>query len=739
MDVISYKKRWSSQGRNEALRDDFRKKLNTVEQAGFSLATIQPASFIMRERALLKKTPAGHRPQTARDAGARSTPIPLLEGAWRRLRQGLALADVDLSQGRVEIRDALARFDGLGDAPGRLLAGAALVQCVAIADDDYAGFEAAVDAVNTSLIAIDGLADSGDRLVARAGVLVAGWFRALDDPALPTQAEAIVRVLGDAALPAAIRARAGIAALAFHEARLSLEDMLWVELAMRPVLTDPAVGARLRDEFYHRLVQGFYQCGAPERADALRAQRVASGPAPLPAIVLKLLLLDAQLAIGEGRVEPGRAALAQAAPLLDLQASHQAGWWHLLRSRLDLVEGRQRDALTHARLALRLARESRLPERWMGVTVMQEGQVLLAGGRNAEAIPFFERAGRAAQGAQADFCWCLAHFARALAEIDCDQVAAAREQLELGFALARRLQWLHFLRACPRVAASVCALALEHVVEVAFVQEVITARGLEAVRPELSSWPWPIRIITLGRFGIEVNGSELVVKGKVARKPLELLQFIIASSGSDVSTATATYVLWRELDGDKAKGALNAALHRLRKLLGRDDAVLLELGRLSLNARWVWVDCLAFEHLVDSVAATSASTPPAAAAKAARHAQALYGGAFLHDTEDEAWQLVYRTRLASKFKRMLALLVQQAIASGDGRTARALLERGLELDPLAEELARDLMRVLINSGEEATALAVFERYRDAIAASLGAKPPAAMLALLAQLRGASAD
>jgi hypothetical protein len=59
-----------------------------------------------------------------------------------------------------------------------------------------------------------------------------GWFRALDDPALaalPAQAEAIVRVPGDAALPAATRARVDLVALAFHEARMSLEDMLWVE------------------------------------------------------------------------------------------------------------------------------------------------------------------------------------------------------------------------------------------------------------------------------------------------------------------------------------------------------------------------------------------------------------------------------------------------------------------------------------------------------------------------------
>jgi LuxR family transcriptional regulator, maltose regulon positive regulatory protein len=654
--------------------------------------------------------------------------------AWRLLRAGLALADADVASGRVELRDALRKFDALRDAPGRLLAGAALVQCIGIADDDYTGFEEAVAAVEASAAAAATLADPADRLTAEAGALVAGWFRRLDDPALPARAEAVVRMLGETASAAPVRARAGLTALGYYEARMSLEDVLWVGLAMRPVLADPAVGARLADEWHHMLVQGFYQCGAPERADAVRIARRASSDALAPAIELKLLLLDAQLAIGEARSAPGLAALNQATPLLTPRAPRPAAWWHLLRSRLHLMEGQHRDALIHARLALRLAQESRLPERWMGVTVMQEGQVQLASGRPAEAVPFFERAGRAASGTQADFCWSLAHFARALAEFDRGAVDSGRVQLGEGLAIARRLQWLNFLRACPQVAATLCALALEHGIEEAFVREVIGARGLEAGRRDLASWPWPIRIMTLGRFAIELNGAELVFRGKVAKKPLELLQFIIASSGSDVSTDTATFAIWRELDGDNAKAALNVALHRLRKLLGSDDAVLLELGRLSLNERLVWVDCLAFEQLAESVGSVRDTLLPAAAATAARAALALYAGAFLHDSEDHAWQMVGRTRLASKYKRTVMLLVGHAVAGGDSRAARALLERALEFDPQAEEMARDLMRLLIDLGEQAAALAVFERCRDAIGEGLGARPSAATLALLARVR-----
>ena len=371
----------------------------------------------------------------------------------------------------------------------------------------------------------------------------------------------------------------------------------------------------------------------------------------------------------------------------------------------------------------------------MGVTVMQEGQVQMAAGAFALATPFFERAGRAATGAQADFCWCLAHFARALAHFESgNDDAAACVELRKGLALACRMQWLGFFRPSPRVAAQLCAHALEHDIEPAFVRQVIAERRLDAVRADLSAWPWPIRVCTLGRFQIEHDGVALAFAGKVARKPLELLQFAIASGGSDVSTTTAMFALWRDLEGDKAKSAFNVALHRLRKLLGNDDAIQLELGRLSLNPKVVWVDCLAFEQLVDRSAGTSSPVLTPQTAADLRRAVALYRGHFLHETEDEPWQMVCRTRLASKFKRSVLQLGRHASAPADALALRAVFEQALELDPMAEDLARALMQWLAERGEQAAALNVFEHCQAAIARGLGARPAATTLALVEHIR-----
>ena len=283
--------------------------------------------------------------------------------------------------------------------------------------------------------------------------------------------------------------------------------------------------------------------------------------------------------------------------------------------------------------ALRLAQESHLPERWMGVTVMQEGQVQLALGalrRGGAVLRPRRRAPAAARRPTSAGAWRISRVPSPASTPAGSTPAAKRLRARLRASPAGCSGELP-ARAAARRGVALRARRSSTASRSAFVREVIAARGLEAVRarPGRVAVADPHRHAR-ARSAIELDGVELAFRGKVAKKPLELLQFIIASSGSDVSTATATFALWRELDGDKAKAALNVALHRLRKLLGSDDAVLLELGQLSLNTRLVWVDCLAFEQLADAAAAVARERGDGGRAPRRRSARSrLYGGPFL--------------------------------------------------------------------------------------------------------------
>ena len=612
----------------------------------------------------------------------------------------------------------------------RLQAACCIVLAIGVADDDYRGFE---DAAAVILAAGDPpLDDDPDStLLCLAGALVTRQFRSLDDPSLAGLAGRIVEALPKPGQGPAVRACAGMAALAWGEQLRDLERLLWIELAMRAVLADPMLDPRLRDEWRGKWLDGIYHLGDAARIDAARR---AAAELVTP-VRCKQLLLEAQVAIGEGEVERGRALLAQAEPLLDPISPHTASVWHFLASRLAMLDADVGDALVHARLSLRLGTECHYPERWMGPIVMQEGQVLIQRGEPAAAVPFFERAGRASSGAQADYCWCLAHFARALDAAGAADEARLHDELARGFAIAQRLAWQAFFRSNPAAASTLCALALEREIEVEFVRGVIAARHLAAARPEIAAWPWPIRVRTLGRFDVEVGGTALAVRGKAARKPLELLQFVVACGSQQVAATSVEFSLWPDLDGDNAHAASKIALHRLRRLLGDDAAIAIDAGRLSLNPRLVWVDCLAFEALADALPA--APFGPAQQAAAGR-ALALYAGPFLGSEDDHSWQLVHRERLASKYRRVVRAVVVQARAGQDLALARRTLERALELDPLDEDLLRELLQLLADSGEHGAALARYERWRALCAKSLGVEPAASTRALAALLRAAAA-
>ena len=153
------------------------------------------------------------------------------------LRRGLSLALADLSSGRAELLAAAA-----SDGPDGRLAAAALALFIALADDDYSGFEAAVARVAEQ--PAPATEDAADVLLATAGALVAGGFNQLDAPGLAALATCIEAALSDDSLPAPLRCCIGIAALGYHHIGMQLERVLWLELAMRPLLADNKQGQR---------------------------------------------------------------------------------------------------------------------------------------------------------------------------------------------------------------------------------------------------------------------------------------------------------------------------------------------------------------------------------------------------------------------------------------------------------------------------------------------------------------
>ena len=98
----------------------------------------------------------------------------------------------------------------------------------------------------------------------------------------------------------------------------------------------------------------------------------------------------------------------------------------------------------------------------------------------------------------------------------------------------------------------------------------------------------------------------------------------------------------------------------------------------------------------------------------------------------------YRERLRSRFRRLVAR--EGARMEGEGRwsDAATCYERGVEVDPLAESLYRQLMVCHLRRGALAEALHVYARCRIQLQRALGVVPSAATEAVFHAARHVAA-
>ena len=149
------------------------------------------------------------------------------------------------------------------------------------------------------------------------------------------------------------------------------------------------------------------------------------------------------------------------------------------------------------------------------------------------------------------------------------------------------------------VLARYCVAALARGVALDYVEGLIRRHDLLPERPPLQAdgWPWPVRIQTLGRFEIRLDGKPLAFSASRAPvKPLELLKALIGFGCRDVGQEALADALWPDADGDAAKRALHTNLHRLRGLLG-EDCLSVRDGRVSLDPSRCWCDVAVIETM----------------------------------------------------------------------------------------------------------------------------------------------
>ena len=388
----------------------------------------------------------------------------------------------------------------------------------------------------------------------------------------------------------------------------------------------------------------------------------------------------------------------------------QQATMHLLAARLLTQRGDATTALVRVDRALQIAAESDFPASETWVYHLGRVQVLTALAREADAQAWAAQSATAYDGMRRDHLHALAGLAAVAQALRTGQPVPT-DVLTQMLSLAAGHRWTTLGNHLPGLMARVCALALSGGIETAFVTDIVRQRRLPAPDPDLPPWPWPLRVLALGGLRVLADGVALHFGARPQRKPLDLLKLLVARGPAPVDSTAFIDALWPDADGARAKASFDMALLRLRKLLGRDDAVRLEAGQLGLNRTLVWVDAWAWQ---------AGALPD--------YAGPLFGA----DAADGAWaaarEHLHVLHLRRAAQRGLALE-----KVGDMAAALALFEATLHHDSLDETLHRGVLRCLLALGEGAAALRAWRRCQAALQQGLGVAPAASTRALVARL------
>jgi len=399
--------------------------------------------------------------------------------------------------------------------------------------------------------------------------------------------------------------------------------------------------------------------------------------------------------------------------------------YHFFSAWLALLKGDVQEAYQQQRTSLRLATDMGLPffEVLGGIAL---AQILYECGDQRKGAMYLREVRQVAKKIKNHYLEFTSFLFYADLALQHGRPAPGLRALEYALKVGREMGYSNTIWWQPKMMARLAATALESGIEVDYVRSLIRRRKLipDLTSGDVEEWPWEYRVRSFGNFSLQRDGDTDAFRGKQG-KPLDLLKVAVALGGREVNVERISDALWPRIDADYAHRSFNTTLHRLRKLLGDDDAVILQGGRLSLNERWFWLDVWTLERTLSEAAEllreADEFVDDQRLMTTAERALGLYSGAFMAG-EDPAWVLAARESWRIKFVRFAAGVARFLTDTDRKDEAIVFLERGLEADDLAEGLYRQLMLCYQQMDRRAEAIEVFNRCRTTLSSRLDIEP-----------------
>ena len=611
------------------------------------------------------------------------------------------------------LEQAFEKLKSAGDEVGQLLALCGLVEVSELDGSDFSVLDEWIAAFERLLERDPSFSSPEVQLQVYTALLVALIARKPDHPLLLACAQTTMQLLG-AESDEHARIRAATVLMRYHTWNLDSEKAAAVARIMSSSQSESAVTPLERASWLLELAVNLSLeikseealTAVNEACELFRSNGLGSIEGRLGHVRSLVLCTSGQHSARHDHIDTLR-SLANSARPLDVSTLQRA------LSDDALMRGKSAPAVMHAQSAVELADKSgfrplQLQSRVLLAAVLVENQ------RHDEAAACLNEVNDLAGTA-------LRSIARDASLVGAALALRRRDTVSFRTALEAALStsWeegptsLIFVLH-PNLLSELCAEGLRMSIQPESIKRLIVRYRLAPVSPDVEAWPWPVKIYTLGGFSVLKEGAEIRFKRKTQKRPLELLQALIALGGTEVAVSTLTEALWPDGEGDAAYHAFENALYRLRQLLGAAGVLTLANGKLSLDPRQCWVDVWAFERRL--------AEPRGRDAQSARELETtltLYRGHFLHQEGQPSWALAMRERLRDKFIRHVRGLARSYEQAQAWSEAAAIYQRGLELDNLAEDLYRGLMVCHREMGNHAEAVKAFRRCRELLSIVLG--------------------
>lgn len=274
-------------------------------------------------------------------------------------------------------------------------------------------------------------------------------------------------------------------------------------------------------------------------------------------------------------------------------------------------------------------------------------------------------------------------------------------------------------------------------------EQPITIQRAEDARELLrrSMEPTPeLRIYTLGRFEVHVNGRQLTAIDTLRPQALRLFKYFLTHHDEHLATDRVTEIFWPDSETQKARHSLSVHVSLIRKALRSEEGAgdILKIVRATDGYHLEFgehaeLDIRQFQRMVSEGRALQRQGHPERCVARLLRAENLYKGDFLVDEMYEDWADIRRQQLRRDYVEVLNHLAGEDLQLRRYGDARKRYQQILVLEPLDETVLQKLLQCYSRAGDRAGALREYHAFKQTLKGDMDLEPSPATVQLVNEL------